>query len=117
MASWSSRLGVSIYFMLSLKIKDLKNRNTFHFLEKSKIVDKFIFINALSNNSILSKRTVYFFCKKFKQLKSISKVKITRRCVLNNRNRGVLRPLGVSRVYLRELMQFGLVPGYSKAIW
>lgn len=103
--------------MLSLKIKDLKNRNIFYFLEKSKIVDKFIFINLLGKGTVFSHRVMCFFARQRKQSKKYSKTMLTRRCVMNNRGRGVLRPLGVSRVYLRELMQFGLVPGYSKAVW
>jgi len=42
---------------------------------------------------------------------------MTNRCVLNNRGRGVLRPYGISRTLMRELMQFGVIPGYSKAVW
>ena len=103
--------------MLSLKIKDLKNRDIFYFLEKSKVVDKFIFINLLSRGTAFSRVLMCFFAKQRKQSKKYSKIVITRRCVINNRGRGVLRPLGVSRIYLRELLQFGLVPGYSKAVW
>ena len=35
----------------------------------------------------------------------------------DNRGRGVLRPYGISRTLMRELMQFGVIPGYSKAVW
>lgn len=103
--------------MLSLKVKDLKNRNTFYFLEKSKIIDKLVFINLLNKGNAFSWKAMCFFAKQRKQSKKYSKTIITRRCVVNNRGRGVSRSLGVSRVYLRELMQFGLVPGYSKAVW
>ena len=46
-----------------------------------------------------------------------SKVRITNRCVINNRSRGVFRPFGISRVLMRNLMHFGVLPGYSKAVW
>ena len=42
---------------------------------------------------------------------------ITRRCLLTNRSRAIYRPFGLSRLVLRDLIQFGLLPGYTKAIW
>jgi len=46
-----------------------------------------------------------------------SRVRMTNRCVVNNRGRGVFRPFGISRILMRNLIQFGLLPGYSKAVW
>ncbi len=57
------------------------------------------------------------FLKDKNSAKSRSKTRVVNRCVLNNRGRGVLRPYGISRTLLRELMQFGTIPGYSKAVW
>lgn len=103
--------------MLSSKIKDLRDRNIFCKLEKSRVADKFLFFNLL-NKSQSNTRKMYSlaFFQDVKN-KNYSRTKIVRRCVLTNRNRGVLRPFGISRIYLREMMQFGLVPGYSKAVW
>jgi ribosomal protein S14 len=104
--------------MLSAKIKDKKHRDLFAKLEKKKLLNKFIFINLLNRNSEFCSKEI-----KLAALRSIlyekynSKVRINRRCVFNNRNRGVLRAFGVSRMCLRELMLFGLAPGYSKAVW
>lgn len=112
--------------MLSSKIKDLKLRKSFHIIEKKKKVKKFIFTNVLNkrnmeNNFLLTKvqaKNLFFSTINLLSKKNqISKVKLTRRCVLNNRSRGVVRPLGISRVYLRELMHFGFIPGYKKAVW
>lgn len=102
--------------MLSLKVKDLRNRKIFRLLENSKIVNKFLFIHILNKNMIFI-RTLEFFSKKRLKANRLSKTKITRRCIFNNRGNSALRPFGISRVYLRELIQFGLVPGYSKAVW
>lgn len=104
--------------MLSSKIKDLKIRKRFSKVEKLKRVEKFIFVNTLNKQSLNynNKETVAFTLKKINFSKD-SKVKITRRCIMNNRNRSVIRPYGISRIYLRELLQFGLLPGYSKAVW
>lgn len=117
MAGWCVRLGLK--HMLSLKIKDLVNRHAFNHLEKSRIIDKFLFINISSKNRVLFPGRCNFIPLNKKQLRCRKgfKIRITRRCIFNNRNRGVLRPFGISRVYLRELMQFGLLPGYAKAVW
>ena len=60
---------------------------------------------------------VISFLKNKNRIKNKSKTRMTNRCVLNNRGRGVLRPYGISRTLMRELMQFGVIPGYSKAVW
>jgi small subunit ribosomal protein S14 len=58
-----------------------------------------------------------FIFKNSKDIRFKNKVRMVNRCVVNNRGRGVFRPFGISRVLLRNLMQFGLLPGYSKAVW
>jgi ribosomal protein S14 len=102
--------------MLSAKIKNIKARKNFEKVEKIKKIDKFLFINLLNktNNSVEHPKVFSFFLEKKNKY---SKTKITNRCVFNNRSRGVLRPYGISRTLLRELMQFGIFPGYSKAVW
>jgi len=46
-----------------------------------------------------------------------SKTKIFRNCILTRRSRAVYRPYGLSRCALKELIQFGKLPGFSKSIW
>jgi len=101
--------------MLSLKIKDLKNRKFFAKREKINKVIKFIFINQLSkkNNNLLKKYKIFF--NKFK-IKN-SKTKIVNRCILNNRGRGSIRKYSINRILLRDLFLFGIIPGYKKAVW
>lgn len=104
--------------MLSLKKKDLKVRQKFLNNEQLKRVNKFLFVNTLNNTKSSDlEKTFTIFSKKGLNRSLDSKVKITRRCIINNRNRSVIRPFGISRVYLRELLQFGLLPGYTKAVW
>lgn len=100
---------------MSSKVKDLRERKIFCLLEKSKLIDKFLFFNCLNKISFDHRVSAATFLSLVS--KSSSKVKMVRRCVLTNRNRGVLRPFGVSRIYLREMIQFGVVPGFSKAVW
>jgi ribosomal protein S14 len=104
--------------MLFSKIKDKKHRQLFAKLEKKKLLNKFIFINLLNRKDALHTKGINLaVLKNVLGEKHNSKVRINRRCVINNRNRGVLRTFGVSRMRLRELMSFGLIPGYSKAVW
>ena len=102
--------------MLSSKIKDIKVRSLFFRKEKIKIFNKFLFINLMSNKSILGPKfninilRRYFFFK-------ISKVNIKNRCIITGRNQGLLSNLSISRIAMRELIQFGILPGYKKAVW
>lgn len=107
--------------MLSSKVKDIKVRKFYNKSEKKKLINKFLFTNLLNkknqeNNKNIEKLNNIFLQKQLNNKRN-SKIRIVRRCVFNNRNRGVLRSFGISRIYLRELMQFGIVPGYSKAVW
>jgi len=101
--------------MLHLKIKNIKARKSFEKIERVKKIEKFLFINLLNGKSSLEVRKIFSFF--FSKKKRHSKKKITNRCVFNNRSRSTLRPFGISRTLLRELMQFGIFPGYSKAVW
>jgi len=106
--------------MLSIKIKDIKNRQNFYKNELLKTQIKFIFKNLL-NNSIKKgeyKMHSVLLCSFLKMsLIRISKTKIKRRCILNNRSRTSTRKFGISRTIFRELLQFGVIPGFVKAVW
>jgi ribosomal protein S14 len=110
--------------MLYLKKKDNKNRFDFHKLEKKKIIFKYIFIQLSNrfkknkNSSVLNK-ILFSFSKIFLKKNSNfnSKTKLFRRCIVSNRNRANLRPYNFSRIVLRNFIQFGLIPGYKKAVW
>ena len=103
--------------MILAKIKDIRNRESFFKKELLKRKIKFLFINLLNKNTKIQQnsKTIYFFLK-LKNKKS-SKTKLLRRCIFNNRSRGSLRVFGISRILLREMFQFGIVPGYKKAVW
>lgn len=101
--------------MLKLRVKDQKNREK---LYKKEIINtslKYLYTHYLSQPE---KRNFYKIraFKNFKQ-KNGHKTKIIRRCVFNNRSRGTIRGFNVSRMKLRELFQFGIVPGYKKSVW
>lgn len=64
---------------------------------------------------ILNLRKQLIFVKLLSQ--KISKTKLYRNCIMTGRSRGVYRPYGLSRCALKELIQFGKIPGYVKSIW
>jgi len=108
--------------MIAKKIKNIKFINNFKKNELKLKINKFLFsflLNLFQLNKnfkeifLLNKINSYFQLNKFK----ISKVKIFRNCILTNRSRAVYRPYGISRCALKNLIQFGRLPGTSKAIW
>ena len=106
--------------MLSSKIKDIKIRKLFNKIENKNIINKFLFYYIASYCKKAEKKNhLLFYVNLFtkKKFSLINKTKTTNRCVLTNRNRSVLRPYKISRVILRELLQFGILPGFSKAVW
>ncbi len=108
--------------MLSLKIKDLKYRLYFSKIEKKKNLFRFFFINFLNkkkNKNWKKKKFIYLFFKfnYYSKLKYKTKTKIVRRCSITSRNRGNFRIFNISRFFLRSFMQFGILPGYKKAVW
>mmetsp|Transcript_27032 Transcript_27032/g.45605 ORF Transcript_27032/g.45605 Transcript_27032/m.45605 type:complete len:100 (-) Transcript_27032:2035-2334(-) len=99
--------------MLFRKVKDLKIRKKFKEKEILNLSLKFIYTNYLNKRTRNLKLSSF---KNFKE-KNFSKTKIVRRCIYTNRSRGSIRPYNISRVKLRELFQFGIIPGYNKSIW
>lgn len=98
--------------MLFRKVKDLKIRNQFKKHEVLNTSVKFLFVNYFNKNKKAPR------CQNFTNIKqkNYSKTKIVRRCILTNRARGSIRPFNVSRTKLRELFQFGIIPGYKKSV-
>jgi len=98
--------------MLFSKVKDLKKRKSFFNQEKSRKVNKFVFINLLAKKKNSIK---VFQLKNSKRLSS--KVKIKNRCIYTNRNKGVSKYFSLSRISQKDFMQLGLVPGFIKSVW
>ena len=104
--------------MLVSKIKDLKLRQSFLKLEFSKKVTKFLVINLLSKNKKLtSKNTLGVHSLALRLNSRVSKLRLKNRCLLSNRNKGVSKYYTLSRIVMREFIQFGIIPGYTKAVW
>ena len=101
--------------MLHFKKKELKYRKKFLHNEKSFLIGKFIFLYFLKK----SFGSLRFLSEKFvlKYRKGSFRMKIVNRCIFTNRGRGVFRPFGCSRLILRNLFLFGIIPGFKKAVW
>ena len=99
--------------MQYLNKKDFKTRIKVKNKELKNLSIKFL-SSLFSNTLIYNQKNIYIIKK---QQKLYSKVRTTNRCSLTNRSRGIFRPFGVSRLLLRKLMLFGIIPGYSKSVW
>lgn len=99
--------------MKSLRSKDIKIREAFLKTERRRLALKFV-----CNNMLISSNYRVFARKKLEGLaKGSSYAKARNRCVSSNRPKGVLRRFKLSRIKLREIFSFGLVPGVKKAVW
>lgn len=103
--------------MFYLKIKDNKVRKKFRKFEKKILLKKFIYNNLLSYYYKKNKEKYSSICFQIliKKKKRIS-TKFVNRCILTNRSKSI-RLLKISRLKTRELMSFGIIPGFKKAIW
>lgn len=97
------------------KLKEIRNREKFYKKEIIRRKIKFLFINLLNKKVNKNSKYLYFLLKLKKRRES--KTKLVQRCIFTNRSRGSIRYFGISRILLREMLQFGIIPGYKKAVW
>jgi len=102
--------------MLSLKFKDLKYRNIYLKNEKKIIINRFLFIYFLNVFKNSNYYYYYFLLQNKSNLSHKIKTKLVRRCSISNRARGTFRLYNLSRFFLRNFMQFGILPGFKKAV-
>ena len=99
-------------------IKNLKFRNYFFKHELSKKVDKLIMTNLLNAPiKAKTKKLLPLFVNLINSKHKMSKAFLKNKCVLTNRNKSVEKKTSISRIALRHLMSFGIVPGYKKSVW
>lgn len=93
----------------------LSNKKKYLKLEYQKNINKFMSI-YLNNNklSVLNFNKYTCFLKK---KKSISNAKIKSICALTNRTKSVNNKFNISRIIFREMLCFGIFPGFKKAVW
>jgi len=105
--------------MLSSKQKDIKIRNRFYKYENLNKITKLLFIYLSSRKNLKTNLKIKStnLQKLHSKIRFFSKIKIRARCALTNRIGGLYRPYFISRIVMRELIQFGILPGYTKSVW
>jgi len=96
-----------------------------HNLNKERLIEKYkakraalkkiIYTKDDSPEAVAARFKAVF--KLHKLPKNSSKVRHRNRCALSGRPRGYYRDFGVSRIALRDLASFGLIPGVRKSSW
>lgn len=103
--------------MKFLKLKDIKNRKNFLKNEKKKLLIKFLLTNLVNKYGLPIIGSFQNFSVLKKALCITGTTKIVKRCIITNRARSISRKFGASRFILRNLMQFGIIPGFKKSVW
>ena len=97
--------------MYYLKVKDYKRRILFKKFELQIRLKNFIYKNLLSythkNKPLLHSVVSYQILKK-KRKRIITRI--------TNRSKSI-RKLKISRIKARELVSYGIIPGFKKAVW
>lgn len=101
-----------------MKYKNINSRLLVKENEKKKIVCKVLHSYFLSLKkskilTVLKKKRTFF---RYSYAKA-SKNNLAAPCIITNRSKGVFKKFGASRFVLRNLMSFGLIPGYKKSVW
>lgn len=104
--------------MLYLKKKNLRIRKLYLKREIVLKTKKFIYLNLLNNKNLNKNKIIYSFLKRSNKniFSSKLKTKIKNRCLFSNTSYSVSRSFKLSRRSLKNLLQFGLIPGYKKAV-
>jgi ribosomal protein S14 len=100
--------------MLFSKVHDHKLRKQLQKKEVLKNAFKYTWVNFLNKTKNKGGTCKGLFMSNLSP--KYSKTKIVRRCILNNRARGLTKPYNISRTKLREMIQFGVIPGYKKSV-
>jgi ribosomal protein S14 len=117
--TWRFWLGRRVIFMLFAKLKDKKYREQFAKNEYKNKIYKYICIKLSCSKIKINKKFVKkaLLILKKKYFYKSQKIKIIKRCILHNRAKSAIKPFNISRLIFRNLLQFGLIPGYKKAVW
>ena len=91
-------------------------------LRRRKLVEKYskkrkALKDVIMNKTVSLEEKFVAQIKLAKLPRNSSKVRIRNRCELTGRPRGYYRRFNMSRITLRELASFGLLPGVKKSSW
>lgn len=108
---------ILLFLLCYYQKKNNNSRLHFKKRETQQKIKKCVFTNILNNKSVSSALKSFFLKYFLMRKKRKTKTQIKSYCVMTNKSKSVYKPFGISRIYLREMIQFGLLPGYSKAVW
>jgi ribosomal protein S14 len=99
--------------MKYIKVKNAKLRLLINTREKLSLIYK-----LLSNYFVVTNKdkTLQILKKKYR-FSNKSKVHLNNICIVTNRSKAINKNFKCSRFVLRNMMSFGLIPGYKKAVW
>lgn len=101
-------------------IKNLKYRKSYYSFEFSKKINNFLIRQLLNSSSLSKKKRILYLAFTHLMAKNsnqISKSHLKNKCVFTGRNKSVNKTYSLSRIALRNLMGYGIIPGYRKAVW
>lgn len=73
--------------------------------------------SIIANKTVSSEERFAAQLKLAKLPRNSSEVRLRNRCKITGRPRGYYRRLGISRIALRDMASFGLLPGVKKSSW
>lgn len=104
--------------MILSKNKDKLLRKKLERVELKKKELKIVFVNLMNDSSIFPEQKKLVVKELVRKLhKRTSKSRVMKRCLLTNKARVMHKSFKISRVKLKDMLEFGLVPGYKKAVW
>jgi len=75
-------------------------------------------LKAIANDALLTNEERFKARLKLAELpRNSSKIRMRNRCQVSGRPRGTYRKFKVSRIALRDMASFGLIPGMVKSSW
>jgi succinate dehydrogenase (ubiquinone) iron-sulfur subunit len=77
----------------------------------------YLIIKSLVSDLRLPIKYRFFFFSRLNVYKKCSRVRIVNRCLLSSRAGGVIRDFRMSRMFFRELANFGQLAGFMKSSW
>jgi len=112
--------------MHSYLTKKQNLKNMINFFEKDKKRRKLYIKNLkkrsalktiLKNKNIVINERYDAQIKLLKMNTNSSKIRLKKRCVLTGRASGIVGPFNISRIKLRDILGYGLIPGVQKSSW
>lgn len=99
-----------------MRLKFFKERKK-RFKLKKKEVSRIIFRFLLKNEKVPFFKKLDISKRIASMPKASSVSQIHNYCAITGRSRSVLTPYGISRIKMRELMGYGVLPGFSRSAW